>query len=131
MRLTRVGPAILVALVLTALAPVAGPVSAQEALPEGVTTEMIEEGREVYTGPGLCSVCHGPEGRGGAIGPDLTDGEWLHGDGSYDDLVQRIFEGVPEPVEAAAVMPPRGGSRITDEQVRAVAAYVWWLQTRG
>ena len=26
-----------------------------------------------------------------------------------------------------AIMPPKGGSAITDDQVKAVAAYVWTL----
>lgn len=106
------------------------PGSPQE-LPKGVTPQMIEEGREIFIGQGLCSVCHGPEGRGGAIGPDLSDEEWLHGDGSYEFIVRRVTEGVPQPVNAAATMPPKGGSRITDEQVRAVAAYVWSLRLSG
>ena len=33
-------------------------------------------------GGALCYVCHGPKGKGVAnLGPDLTDREWLNGDG--------------------------------------------------
>lgn len=129
MRATDIVGAVLASLLLGGVAGV-GSARAQE-LPEGVTREMIQEGREIFSGPGLCSVCHGPEGRGGAIGPDLSDERWLHGDGSYQFLVRRITQGVAEPVEAAATMPPKGGSPITDEQVRAVAAYVWSLRNGG
>ena len=96
-------------------------------LPEGVSQEMVDQGREIFHGAGLCSVCHGEEGAGGAIGPDLTDQEWLHVDGSYGALVRVITEGVAQPKEAAATMPPKGGSQISDDQVRAAAAYVWVL----
>lgn len=106
------------------------PPGTYQQLPNGVTPQMVEEGEEIYHGEGLCSVCHGAEGSGGAIGPDLTDQEWLHGDGSYAYLVRRINEGVSQPRQAAATMPPRGGSSISQDQVRAVAAYVWSL-SRG
>ena len=112
-----------------ALAAGAGDVHAQQALPEGVTEAMIQEGETVYMGAGLCAACHGMDATG-AIGPDLTDAEWLTGDGTYPELIDQIIKGVPlEEVQNAlgAIMPPRGGAAITDDQVRAVAAYVWRL----
>ena len=102
---------------------------AQSSLPAGVTEAMIHEGQQVYAGAGICAACHGPDATG-AVGPDLTDGEWLIGDGEYEQLVAQILEGVSA-AEATntlgAIMPPRGGTAITDAQVRAVAAYVWTL----
>lgn len=129
MRLLRPGLILAGGVAVTVLSGASS--STSQELPRGVTREMIEEGRQIFAGPGLCSVCHGPRGRGGAIGPDLSDDEWLHGDGSYEFLVDRITKGVPKPLNAAATMPPRGGSQITDEQVRAVAAYVWSLRLGG
>lgn len=62
------------------------------------------------------------------VGPNLTDATWLHGAGHYDEIVARILEGVPVPIsKTGIVMPPRGGSRLKDDLVRAVAAYVWTL----
>ena len=54
---------------------------------------MDQESTEIYTGVGICAACHGPDGTG-AIGPDLTDAEWLIGDGEYDpaDRVSIIYD---------------------------------------
>ena len=97
--------------------------------PEGATDVMVQEGMQIYAGAGICGACHGPDATG-AIGPDLTDGEWLIGDGEYEQLVTQILEGVSA-TEATnplgAIMPPKGGAAITEAQVRSVAAYVWAL----
>jgi mono/diheme cytochrome c family protein len=90
---------------------------------------MIAEGQQVFSGAGICTACHGPDGSG-TIGPDLTDAEWMIGDGEYESIVAQILEGVSAADATnplGAIMPPRGGAGITDAQVRAVAAYVWKL----
>jgi mono/diheme cytochrome c family protein len=94
-------------------------------LPEGVTQEMVAAGQTIYSGPGTCFACHGPNGAGTPLAPALNDATWLNVDGSYDALVQVITNGVPQPKQAAVPMMPRGGSSITDAQVREVAAYVY------
>jgi mono/diheme cytochrome c family protein len=94
-------------------------------LPEGVTQEMVAAGQTLFGGGGLCFACHGANGAGGPLAPQLSDAEWLHIDGSYDAIVELINAGVPTPIQFAAAMPPRGGAAITDEQVREVAAYVY------
>lgn len=100
-----------------------------QSLPEGVTDVMVQEGQQIYAGAGICAACHGPDATG-AIGPNLTDAEWLIGDGEYEQLVSQILEGVTA-AEATnplgAIMPPKGGAAITEAQVRSVAAYVWTL----
>jgi mono/diheme cytochrome c family protein len=98
-------------------------------LPEGVTMEMVNQGKEVYAGAGLCYVCHGAEGQGmPGLGADLTDDEWTHGDGTFEALVQTVANGVDSGASTTGTaMPAKGGSGITDEQVRQVAAYVWTL----
>ena len=64
----------------------------------------------------------------GAVGPNLTDAEWIHSDGSYDAIVKQITTGVPkEESKSGIAMPPKGGSTITDDEVKAVAAYVYSL----
>ena len=98
-----------------------------QSLPEGVTDAMIQEGQQIFAGAGICTACHGPDATG-VIGPNLTDSEWLIGDGEYAQLVSQILEGVPaEEVTnpLGVIMPPKGGAAISDDQVRAVAAYVW------
>ena len=118
--------------VLVVLATAAPIVGQQDALPQGVTTELIAAGKAVFLDQGLCWACHGEDATGArGVGADLTDEEWWHSDGSFDAIVNQILTGVPaEQVrnEHGAMMPPRGGSGITDEQVRAVAAYVWSLR---
>lgn len=97
-------------------------------LPEGVTTEMIAEGRKVYMGLGRCQACHGINGRGTIQGPPLTGPQWLHIDGSYPELVRIIRDGVTRPRRYPLPMPPMGGAPLSDENLRTVAAYVWSLQ---
>ena len=102
-----------------------------DSLPEGVTAAMIASGRQLFAGGGLCRFCHGADGRG-SIGPDLTDGEWLHGTGSFADIAARVLSGVGSgESRSGQIMPPRGGSGLDDAQVRAVAAYVWSLGRRS
>ncbi len=98
-------------------------------LPGNVTDAMVQEGLQIYAGAGICAACHGADAAG-AIGPDLTDSEWLVGDGEYEQLVDQILEGVSAADATnplGAIMPPKGGAAISDTQVRAVAAYVWTL----
>ncbi|MFW6193020.1 MAG: c-type cytochrome, partial [Gemmatimonadota bacterium] len=82
--------------------------------------------------PGACVTCHGQGGEGIAgLGPDLTDETWLHVDGSLASLQERIRTGVPAAISRVGVpMPPRGGVRLTNDQLRAVAVYVWTLSRR-
>ncbi len=98
-------------------------------LPEGVTPAMIEQGKKVFGGAGLCFACHGMDAKG-AVGPNLTDKEWIHvKDGEYAGLVDQITKGTPqgEAKLGKGPMPPKGGSQISDADVKAVAAYVWSL----
>jgi len=94
-------------------------------LPLGVTPAIIEMGREVFGDRGNCADCHGEDATGDE-GPNLTDNQWLHLRGSYLAIANQIVKGVPfERSRTGIVMPPRGGSTLSDEDVNAVAAYVW------
>lgn len=111
----------------------AAPAAAQTAaLPTGVTPAMVEEGRKLFLGQGLCLACHGVDGRGGT-GPDLTDTFWFHQEArTFDGLIKAITTGFSlEVSESGQIMPPRGGSSLSEAQVRAVAAYVWTLSRGG
>lgn len=114
-----------------AVAATATPVLAQvpDSLPPGVTAAMIEQGNKLFHGQAICHTCHGEDAKGlPGLGVNLTDNVWLHSDGSYDAIVKQIDTGVPaNESKSGIVMPPKGGSGITDAQVRAVAAYVWSL----
>ena len=86
------------------------------------------QGKAIYegkTGGALCFTCHGPQGKGiPGLGPDLTDGQWLHGDGGFAFLQKIIQTGVSKPKQSMAVMPPMGGGKLTETQLQAIAAYV-------
>lgn len=101
------------------------PSLADVALPEGVTQEMVAAGDEIFNGVATCHACHGQSAAGGPLAPSLNDSDWLHIDGSFDALVQIITAGVPAPQQFPAPMPPMGGSALSEEQVRQVAAYVF------
>ena len=103
----------------------------KQELPDGVTEEMVALGEEVYADAGLCVTCHGPDGEGTPVGPPVNDQDWTHIDGSFESLVQIIDEGVEQPEDYAGAMLPRGGSGISDEEVEAVAAYVWVMSQGG
>ena len=91
------------------------------------TPEMIAEGRTLFSGVGRCGVCHGPTGRGGSLGPNLTDTEWIWVNPAQavrPQLAQIIRDGIPTPRRAPAPMPAMGGGNLTESQVQALAAYV-------
>lgn len=117
--------------VAIAIASLAGrPVGAQGTpeRPPGVTDSAIARGRGLYHGSAGCSACHGAQGGGTDEGPALTGGLWLHGPGTYEWLVEQIEAGIPaHRTMTGKPMPMRGWVPMSDEQVRAVAAYVWWL----
>jgi cytochrome c5 len=106
-------------------------------LPDSLVTEqgdvlshaLLSRGDSIYHGlrsRGTCSMCHGNHGRGGPIGRDFTDNEWGRIDGSYRRIHGLIIGGV----DYDPPMPPRGGAPLSEEDVRAVAAYVYWLSRR-
>ena len=96
-------------------------------LPEGVTVEMVQQGRELFVGGGICFTCHTVEATGGPLAPDLTDDVWINVDGEYSSIVELVKTGVAQPIEHPGAMLPRAGLPLTDEQVEAVAAYTYML----
>lgn len=108
----------------------AGAQAAPDSLPAGVTPKMVQDGKALFLGAGLCMACHGMEAKGG-LGPDLTSGPWLHGRGTFEELVARVTSGVSlEESKTGQMMPPGGGGALNPTQVRSVAAYVWSVSRR-
>lgn len=68
-----------------------------------------------------CAACHGADGKGNpAIGaPNLTDHIWLHG-GTVADIHATIHDGRQGHM-------PAWSPRLSDDQIRVVAAYVYHL----
>jgi len=110
-------------------APAATP--ARGALPSGVTAAMVTMGDSLFHASS-CVRCHGPDAKGRQNGPDLTSGHFMHlPTGSYNEIVTIITNGVP----ADSIKDPshrlpmrgRGGANLTDDQIKAIAAYVYKL----
>jgi mono/diheme cytochrome c family protein len=101
--------------------------STASASASNVTPELIAQGDKIFHGAGNCYACHGTNAQG-SVGPNLTDAEWIHSKGSYEEIVAQVTKGVPkEESKSGIVMPPKGGGTISDEDVKAVAAYVYSL----
>ena len=64
-----------------------------------------------------CAPCHGDHAQG-VIGPNLTDGSWIHGRGSLVDIYGIVEGGVP------AKGMPAWGRLLTPVELRKVVAYV-------
>jgi mono/diheme cytochrome c family protein len=95
------------------------------------TPEQIEQGRQLFN-TGVCARCHGANGEGGFSGPNLQGKAWAQTGGTYRNIVSVIKDGVQlSDIRDPAFrrpMPPRGGDmRLTDEQVNAIAAYIYSL----
>jgi glucose/arabinose dehydrogenase/mono/diheme cytochrome c family protein len=116
--------------------PEAGAAAATDKLPvpPGATRAMVALGEQIFRGQvggATCTGCHGANGTGTPLGPDLTDRVTLWSDGSYPAIAKTITDGVPQPKLYRSPMPPLGGAQLNADQVSAVAAYVWSLSHRA
>ena len=100
-------------------------------MPAGVTPASIAIGDSIFNTTGApCQRCHGQKGAGGQNGPSLVAGPWLHSTGKFEEIVATITTGVPRTALKDQTrrfpMNPRGGPmNLNDDQVKAVAAYVY------
>jgi mono/diheme cytochrome c family protein len=89
-------------------------------------------GMRIYHGATGCHSCHGRDGRGTADGPNLTDGEWLHGSGATAEISDRVERGVSRrEAKTGHPMPMGGWEPLAPSDAAAVAAYVRWLGRLG
>jgi mono/diheme cytochrome c family protein len=101
-------------------------------LPSGVTTAMISQGDSLFHAAS-CVRCHGADAKGAQNGPSLMGPTFMHVNGTYEDFVRLIMSGVPadsikDKTHRFAMRPKGGGQTpLTDDQVKAVAAYVYSL----
>jgi len=101
-------------------------------LPAGVTPRTIALGDSLFHASS-CTRCHGADAKGAQNGPNLTTATHIHVNGTYEDFVRLITSGVPkdsvQDKSRRFGMQPRGGTQkpLNDEQIRAVAAYVYSL----
>jgi mono/diheme cytochrome c family protein len=100
---------------------------------EMITEEMLSQGAMLLA-EGTCARCHSLDASGTNLGPDLTDDEWLHGDGSLEAIRTTIIFGVQrDQIRDPSLrqpMEPMGQMMLGDDQIDALAAYIWTL-SRG
>ncbi|WP_201313419.1 cytochrome-c oxidase, cbb3-type subunit III [Dyella sp. EPa41] len=84
--------------------------------------KAAEAGKPLFA---TCAACHGPDGKGNpALGaPNLTDHIWLHG-GTVADIHKTIHDGRQGHM-------PAWSPRLTDDQIRVLAAYVYHVSHHG
>jgi glucose/arabinose dehydrogenase/mono/diheme cytochrome c family protein len=102
--------------------------------PPEATQSQVDLGQKIFSGElagATCAGCHGAGGIGTPVGPNLTSGKWLWGDGSLASITDTITNGVPEPKQHPGAMPPMGGVTLSKEDLGAVAAYVWAIGHKG
>lgn len=75
--------------------------------------KAISEGKAVFAQN--CMPCHGADAKG-AIGPNLTDAEWLYG-GKPDEIAKTVSGGTEKGM-------PAWSSQLSSAKVASVAAYV-------
>src|SRR5205807_1280573 len=64
--------------------------------PQGASPDQVALGYRIFHGEadgGTCAGCHGTDGKGTAMGSDLTSGKWLWGNGSLQAIPRTIAEG--------------------------------------
>jgi cytochrome c oxidase cbb3-type subunit III len=76
----------------------------------------LTEGKTIYADMN-CAACHGIEGEGNAIGPNLTDDFWIHGC-SFEEVFNMIKTGAPLKGMTAF------NTQLSDERIRKVTSYV-------
>lgn len=81
--------------------------------------EGLADGKKIYAG--TCFPCHGANGEGNAVGPNLTDKYWLHG-GSLGEVFKTINLGVPDKGMQA------WGKQFSPTDIRNLATFVLSLQ---
>lgn len=102
--------------------------SASEKPTESALAELAADGALVADAKLLfterCAVCHGDQGQG-LIGPNLSDGHWLHGRGELLQIYGVIADGVP-----AKGMPP-WSAQLSPIELRKLAAFVGSLRGKN
>jgi cytochrome c oxidase cbb3-type subunit 3 len=80
------------------------------------SAEDLAAGEAIYKEK-LCATCHGMLGEGNAIGPNLTDKYFLHGN-TIEDVYNIIYNGVP----TKGMTPYK--DQLTQEKIVQVGSYV-------
>ena len=78
--------------------------------------ESLSAGAKIYVDMG-CAACHGANGEGNAIGPNLVDNAWLNGC-SFDEVFNIIKNGNPTKGMTAFK------AQLSDQKIQQVSSYI-------
>lgn len=92
------------------MAAPAGPLSAL------TDAASLEEGKAIYAAMN-CQACHGNQGEGNAVGPNLTDDHWIHGC-QFEEIFNTIKNGYPAKGMTAFK------AQLSDQKIQQVTSYV-------
>jgi mono/diheme cytochrome c family protein len=117
----------------TAAPPPAAP--ATPAVTGEITPAMVALGDSIFhgqVGGAICFTCHGPDGKGSPLGPDLTDATWrLATGGTHEAIIGVVTGGVPTPQGFPGPMPALGGGALSPDQVSAGGSGRCMKETAG
>jgi mono/diheme cytochrome c family protein len=119
--------------VLAALIVPVAVVPAVAQAPVADSAARVESGRAIFEGRGLCFSCHGKAGDG-VLGPttSLVGRPLTHTRPTAPEIAALIRTGVDSAHSTSGqIMPARGGSRINDADVDAVATYILVLRQKA
>ncbi|HEY2048785.1 MAG TPA: c-type cytochrome [Caulobacteraceae bacterium] len=129
-RLARLALAGLTAVALAAMAFRVAEASSSSPVPPGATEDQVQAGAHLFQ-TSTCNSCHGTDAHGTEQGPDLGSGHWLWSGGDLAGLRGTIAQGVAQPKQYGGPMPPMGGAQLSQQDVDALAAYVWSVGHAG
>src|SRR5690606_21754272 len=95
---------------------------------EALMARVTETGNQLFGDN--CAACHGRDAQGGIGYPDLTDHDWIWGDGSVTAIADTMRIGInAQHTESRVAQMPAFGLQqmLTTDEVRNVARYVYSL----
>jgi cytochrome c oxidase cbb3-type subunit 3 len=95
--------------------PVAGPAAAFVVVTDPA---RLKRGQQIFEGDHLCHACHRKD-LGGMVGPNLTDGLWMHGC-SPGELAKNVSTGFP----TQGMLAYGNGTRLSEDDLQLVASYI-------
>lgn len=84
------------------------------------SADDIQAGKAIFTDPAKCPACHGADGGGNTVGPNLTDNYWLYG-GGIKDLFKTIKYGTNKGMRSWK-------DDLSPKQIAQVSSYVLSLK---
>jgi cytochrome c5 len=103
-------------------------------LPQGMTVDLLRKGDEIFHGKGGCFACHGTEAQGLPAAGDGITAQLNYAQPEWRSMDSLVTLGIPDALTRSPIAMPGRGARsdLTDDEIRAVAAYVWAIsQVRG